>query len=138
MEVACRPGTLTYQKRCRRYFPKTARIPIRVERPEIKAYMDGCFHTDSNFNDAVFWASVADPKGVFNWNISDRLKDITQPTMIIAGEEDGATTPEQNKFLADNIPGANLKMYKDVGHFCQMEKPTDFNADLAAFIAKVA
>jgi 3-oxoadipate enol-lactonase len=110
----------------------------KVERPEIKAYMDGCFNTDSNFNDAVFWTSVADPQGVFNWNITDRLKDIRQPTLIIAGEEDGATTPEQNKFLADGIPNAEIKMYKDVGHFCQLEKPIDFNADLTAFLAKVA
>ena len=110
----------------------------KVERPEIKAYMDGCFNTDTNFNDAVFWTSVADPQGVFNWNITDRLKDITQPTLVIAGEEDGATTPEQNKFLADGIPNAELKMYKDVGHFCQLEKPIDFNADLTAFLAKVA
>jgi pimeloyl-ACP methyl ester carboxylesterase len=58
--------------------------------------------------------------------------------MIIAGAEDGATTVEVNQFLADNIPNANIKIYKDVAHFCQLEKPTDFNADLRNFLAKVA
>jgi pimeloyl-ACP methyl ester carboxylesterase len=110
----------------------------RADRPEIQQYMEGCFRTESNFNDAVFWASVGDANGVFNWDISDQLKNISQPTLIIAGEEDGATTPEQNQFLADNIPGATIKFYKDVGHFCQLEKPTEFNADLTAFLAKVA
>ena len=75
---------------------------------------------------------------MFSWNISDRLKDISQPTLIIAGEDDNATTPAQNQFLAENIPGAEIKMYKDVGHFCQLEKPSDFNADLRAFLKKVA
>jgi len=109
----------------------------KAERPEIGAYMEGCFRVESNFTEGVFFASAADPNGVFNWNISDRLKDIKQPTLVIAGEEDGATTVEQNRFLADNIPGAELKVYKDVGHFCQLERPRDFNADLTAFIARV-
>lgn len=110
----------------------------KKDKPEILAFMEGCFRTDTNFTEGVFWTSAADPKGVFNWNISDRLKDINQPTMIIAGEDDGATTPEQNKFLADNIPNAKIKMYKDVGHFCQLEKPSVFNAELEAFIASVS
>ncbi len=110
----------------------------KKDKPEILAFMEGCFRTETNFTEGVFWSSAADPMGVFNWNISDRLKDITQPTMIIAGEDDGATTPEQNKFLADNIPNAKLKMYKDVGHFCQLEQPSNFNADLEAFIASVS
>jgi 3-oxoadipate enol-lactonase len=109
----------------------------KAERPEILAYMEGCFRVDDNFTEAVFWASAADPEGVFNWNISDRLKDIKQPTLIIAGEEDGATTPAHNQFLADNIPGAEIKLYKDVGHFCQLEKPAVFNDDLRNFIAKI-
>jgi pimeloyl-ACP methyl ester carboxylesterase len=110
----------------------------KQDKPEIQAFMEGCFRTETNFTEGVFWASAADPKGVFNWDISDRLKDISQPTMIIAGEDDGATTPAQNQFLADNIPNATIKMVKDVAHFCQLEKPSDFNADLAAFIARVA
>ncbi len=110
----------------------------KAERPEIQAFMQGCFRTESNFTEGVFWASAADPNGVFNWNISARLKDITQPTLIIAGEEDGATTPEHNRFLADNIPDAEIKMYKDIAHFCQLENPAAFNADLEAFIARVA
>ncbi|MEX2481615.1 MAG: alpha/beta hydrolase [Gammaproteobacteria bacterium] len=109
----------------------------KTQKPEIGAYLEGCYRVDSNFTEAVFFASAADPGGVFNWNISDRLKDIKQPTLVIAGEEDGATTVEQNRFLVDNIPGAEFKVYKDVGHFCQLERPLDFNSDLTAFIARV-
>jgi len=110
----------------------------KQEKPEIQAFMEGCFRVEENFTEAVFFGSLTDPDGVFNWNISDQLKDIKAPTMIIAGAEDGATTVEVNQFLADNIPNANIKIYKDVAHFCQLEKPTDFNADLRNFLAKVA
>ena len=110
----------------------------KKERPEILAYTDGCFRVDDNFTEAVFWASMADPEGVFNWNASNSLKNIKQPTLIIAGEEDGATTPEQNQFLADNIPGAEIKFFKDIAHFCQLENPSLFNEELRSFIAKVA
>jgi pimeloyl-ACP methyl ester carboxylesterase len=109
----------------------------KIERPEIVAFMEGCFRNSTNFTDEVFWASVGDSNGVFGWNISDRLKDVRQPTLIIAGEEDGATTVAQNQFLADRIPGSKIKIYKDVGHFCQLEKPMLFNSELEAFIKQV-
>jgi pimeloyl-ACP methyl ester carboxylesterase len=110
----------------------------KAERPEILAFMEGCFRTEDNFTEQVFFASAADPNGVFNWNISDRLKDIRQPTLIIAGREDGATTVAHNQFLADRIPHSEIKIYDDVGHFCQLEQPTAFNADLRAFLRRIA
>ncbi len=110
----------------------------RKEKPEIQAFMEGCFRVEENFTEGVFFGSLTDPEGVFNWNISDQLKDIKAPTMIIAGEEDGATPVAANQFLADNIPSADIKIYKDVAHFCQLEKPAEFNADLRNFLAKVA
>ena len=85
----------------------------------------------------MFFGSAGDPNGVFAWNISDQLKDIKAPTQIIAGNEDGATPVAMNQFLADNIPGAKIKFYDDVGHFCQLEKPPAFNADLREFLARV-
>ena len=106
----------------------------KVDRPEILAFMEGCFRTPSNFTEQVFFASAADPNGVFSWNITDRLKDIKQPTLIIAGKEDGATTVAHNQILADHIPNSTIKLYADVGHFCQLEKPTAFNQDLREFI----
>ena len=110
----------------------------KAERPEILAFMEGCFRAEGNFNETVFFASAADPNGVFNWNISNRLKDIKQPTLIIAGEEDGATTVAHNQFLAANIPNSEIKIYKDVGHFCQLEKPMAFNADLRGFLKRLS
>ncbi len=112
----------------------TVAAKSKADRPEILAFMEGCFRNPTNFTEQVFFASAADPNGVFNWNITDRLKDIKQPTLIIAGKEDGATTVAHNQLLADNIPNAKIKFYDDVGHFCQLEKPMAFNADLRGFL----
>jgi pimeloyl-ACP methyl ester carboxylesterase len=56
---------------------------------------------------------------------------------VLAGEEDQATPVAANKLLADNIPGAKLNVIKDVGHFCQLEKPMEFNTALKQFIASL-
>jgi 3-oxoadipate enol-lactonase len=108
------------------------------ERPEILEVMKGHFLVQSNFPRHVFDSAVADPAGVFNWNIKDRLASIRKPTTIFAGEEDQATPVAANKLLADNIPGAKLDVIKDVGHFYQLEKPLEFNAALQEFLATVS
>ncbi|MGH8011933.1 MAG: alpha/beta fold hydrolase, partial [Candidatus Binataceae bacterium] len=87
----------------------------RRERPEILELMKAHFMTPSNFPKYVFDSAFADRNGVFNWNIKNRLREIRQPTLVIAGEEDQATPVAANKFLADNIPGAKFKTVKDVG-----------------------
>jgi len=86
----------------------------------------------------VFDSAIKDRNGVFNWNIKHRLKDIKRPTLILAGEEDKATTVEANKLLADNIPGAKLVVLKDIGHFYQLEQPAGFNAALDDFLKSIA
>jgi len=105
------------------------------ERPEILEVMKSHATVESNFPKHVFDASMADPNGVFGWNIKSKLSSIHKPTLVIAGEEDNATPVAANKFLADNIPGAKLSVVKDVGHFHQLEKPLEFNAALKEFVS---
>jgi 3-oxoadipate enol-lactonase len=108
------------------------------ERPEVVDMINSLFLVESNFPHYVFYASAGDPNGVFNWNITDRLKDIKKPTLILAGEEDQATPVAANQFLADGIPGAQIKILKDIGHFYEVEAPDAFNRELAQFLKQVA
>lgn len=108
------------------------------ERPEILDLMKAQFAVEGNFPRYVFNAAGADPGGVFNWDITSRLKEIRKPTIVFAGEEDQGNPVAMNKLLADNIPGAELRVVKDVGHFYQLEKPTEFNQELRQFINRVA
>src|SRR5262249_8316557 len=104
------------------------------EQPALVDLIKSYFLVDDNFPKHVFRAATEDPNGVFNWNIADQLKNIKKPTLVLAGEEDQATPVAANKFLADNIPGAQLKVIKDVGHFYEIERPSDFNNDLQQFL----
>ena len=113
-------------------------VKSKRERPELFDLMKASFLVEDNFPRHAFSAATSDPSGVFNWNISDRLKDIRKPTLVLAGEEDQATPVAANKFLADNIPGAQLRVIKDVGHFYQLESPAAFNRELAQFVKQVA
>ncbi len=108
------------------------------ERPEVVDFLMSQFLVQDNFPHHVFHASAGDPNGVFSWNITDRLKDIKKPTLILAGEEDQATPVAMNQFLADHIPGATIKILKDVGHFYEIERPADFNRELKQFVARVS
>ena len=108
------------------------------ERGEIVDLMKAQFMLESNFPPHVFASSYRDPEGVFSWDITERLKEIGSPTLVLAGEEDQATTVEVNRILADGIPGAELRVIKDVGHLYQLEKPKEFNQVLREFLDRVA
>ncbi len=56
----------------------------------------------------------------------DRLSYITAPTLVIGGEEDRVLGSEPSRELAEQIPGAKLRMYPDQGHGLY-EEAKDFN-----------
>jgi pimeloyl-ACP methyl ester carboxylesterase len=109
----------------------------RRERPEVWSFFQGVSRVEENFSRAVFLACAQDPGGVFHWNITARLGDIRAPTLVIAGDEDRTLPAEMTRRLADGIPGARFKLVPEVGHFYQLERPADFNADLRAFLQQI-
>ena len=110
----------------------------KQNRGEILDVMKSQFLAESIFPRHSYMASVKDPSGVFNWDITDRLKEISVPTLVLAGAEDLAVPVEVNKVLADNIPGAELRVIPEVGHFYQLEQPRAFSEELRGFVKKVS
>ncbi|HEV3113365.1 MAG TPA: alpha/beta hydrolase [Candidatus Binataceae bacterium] len=106
------------------------------EKPEILEVMKAHMRIDA-FPQHVFKSSFYDPNGLFRWNIGPRLREIRKPTVVFAGEEDFGILMDKNKFLADHIPGAKLTALKDIGHFYQLERPAEFNAELRKFLTSV-
>jgi proline iminopeptidase len=51
-----------------------------------------------------------------NFNLIPKLKKITCPTLILAGQEDWICPPSQSKIIAKHIPHAKLKIFKNCGH----------------------
>lgn len=62
------------------------------------------------------------------------LDTITCPTAIICGDEDAATTPSVHAEMAAAIPGSQLTIIGDAGHFALCEQPGAFNAALRQWL----
>jgi len=66
------------------------------------------------------------------------LKKINCPTLVIVGEEDIMATPSQSRALADGIPGSELTVLPEWGHFCVVtEGAGDFADSMANFFKRV-
>lgn len=67
--------------------------------------------------------------------ISDRLKEITAPTLVLVGERDIEDFVNISGFLAENIPNARLEVIQGAGHMANLEAPAEVNRILKDFLA---
>ena len=64
-----------------------------------------------------------------------RLAEVTIPTLVVWGRLDTSETNAASAKMAAEIPGARSHIYPDVAHMVSLEKPSEFNALLADFLA---
>jgi pimeloyl-ACP methyl ester carboxylesterase len=53
----------------------------------------------------------------------DRLPQISVPTLVITGKEDGLVPPENSVILSQQIPNAELAILSNASHMFHMERP---------------
>jgi pimeloyl-ACP methyl ester carboxylesterase len=68
-------------------------------------------------------------------DLTGAVADIRLPTCILCGTEDRMTPPTLSQFLGERIPGAQLTLIENAGHFAMLENPRAFNAALRDFVA---
>jgi 3-oxoadipate enol-lactonase len=56
------------------------------------------------------------------------------PTLVIVGEADEATPPEQARAMAEAIPGAHLVVIPGAGHLPSVERPAATTKALQEFL----
>ena len=64
---------------------------------------------------------------------SERLDQITAPTLVLAGALDTVSRPELGRAVADAIPGALFEIMADESHQPFQEVPEDWNARVDEF-----
>jgi 3-oxoadipate enol-lactonase len=69
---------------------------------------------------------------------TDLLPQIGVPTLALAGSADAVTPPEVLRAMAEAIPGARAVEIAGAGHLSNLEQPEAFNAELRAFLARLA
>jgi len=69
-------------------------------------------------------------------NLTDRLKEVTLPTLIIVGEDDPGTPVSASRTIHEQIKGSELVILKSAAHLSNLEQPAAFNQALTTFLAK--
>jgi pimeloyl-ACP methyl ester carboxylesterase len=67
-------------------------------------------------------------------NLSDRLGEVTQPALVLIGENDDRTLPEHGRELAGNLADAHVVELAAVGHTLPLEAPEATAAAVRAFL----
>ena len=65
------------------------------------------------------------------------LSTISVPTLVIVGDEDLASPPEEVDAMAQQIPGSTFVRIPQAGHLSNMENPAAFNAAILSFLTSV-
>ena len=75
-------------------------------------------------------------EAMFNWTgTCSKLKNITQPTLVIVGTDDVVTLPANSLLITERIPGAWLVQIKGAGHGLMYQYPEQFNKILQTFLS---
>lgn len=88
------------------------------------------------------WMRDTDPRGLAGGLLAMReRKDSTPllakfhlPSLVIAGTEDRALSPDAMALLTTGLPRCQSRMIDNAGHMVNMERPEEFNATLLQFL----
>jgi proline iminopeptidase len=72
------------------------------------------------------------------WTVMDRLSEITVPTLVMAGRDDGVFPPHCQRELAAGIPHARLQLVAHAGHSPHAEQTAEVMAAIRHFISAEA
>ncbi len=103
----------------------------RERDPEAFAYLLG---TDLEAPPRRF-AVARQQEAIAGWSSKDRLPSLRMPALVICGEDDGMTPPENSHQIAGLIPGAQLRLIPQCGHNPMLEKPEEVARLVLGFAA---
>jgi pimeloyl-ACP methyl ester carboxylesterase len=63
------------------------------------------------------------------------LSQIACPTLVVVGEDDVISPPDEMESLARQVPGSRFVTISAAGHLAPLENPAEVNAALHAFLA---
>ena len=72
---------------------------------------------------------------VKGWTVTDRLGEISVPTLVIAGRDDFVFPPECQRELAAGMPHARLQLIERAGHNPHDEQTAEVVQTLREFLS---
>lgn len=68
----------------------------------------------------------------------DALRETRVPALVLVGDEDTISTPEDARAMADALPNGELLVIQRSGHLTAVEQPDLFNQAVSDFVAAIA
>lgn len=100
-------------------------------------------HADRSLVEELYERRIANPPDPIGWQgqaaagvgFDGSALEITAPTLILHGTEDGVVDPGNAALLAERIPGARVELFSGCGHLFFWEQPERFADTVAEFLA---
>lgn len=89
----------------------------------------------SSFNPEVAAHYFRNLAGLYD--VRDRLGEIRAPTLVVVGEHDWLIPPSASRVIAEGIPGAELVVIPEAGHFSFIERTEAYADAVRRFLAAV-
>jgi len=70
-------------------------------------------------------------------DLTEQTRRLRLPSLVVSGELDQATTPEDGQRLAACIPGARFELLKGAAHLLPVEKPRELASSIDAFLKEL-
>ena len=71
-------------------------------------------------------------------NVTERLRNVRCPALVIVGEEDPGTPVEMARDIHAALPAAELAILSRASHLSNLEQPEEFNRVLGGFLDKLS
>lgn len=83
----------------------------------------------------AFRAILSSMENIVKADLSERLGEINQPTLIVWGENDKLMGPKVAEILEGKIRGSEVVIISECGHCPMLEKPDEFNSFVFSFLS---
>jgi 2-hydroxy-6-oxonona-2,4-dienedioate hydrolase len=83
---------------------------------------------------ATLEATLRALRALSQWNVHERLGELTLPVLVICGDSDRSTAPDQSYILWEGIADSQLCIVPGCAHNVHLERPELFDAILLEFL----
>ncbi|RKP53273.1 alpha/beta fold hydrolase [Pararobbsia silviterrae] len=75
-------------------------------------------------------------RGMRYFDVSERLAEIRQPTLVVAGDEDRLFPVQNVRSISESIPNAEFELIQGAAHISSLDSPDAFNRLLLRALAE--
>ncbi len=109
------------------FHPDTVR-----DRPEVVAFYDRNKRAFPHSKEEL----KARTEGMAAFDLSEEVRSLRCPTLVISGSHDCLVPPENSRLLAGRVPGAELVIIENTGHHFYSEQPEASARGILEFLSK--